>query len=334
MTLQMERDVKPVAVPKADLQVRLFWLVSGPGKRAGSDLPDSFKGLAGELARLGMAQPRLASQLTIATESGGRFETSAAVALAGSHDLSISGTTTDRKDRIGVSLTISVNQSAPRRPSRRAVSLRTQVSVPFDRPVLLGVTPGEPLTSAFVLQVSRAGVSSNKAGAGLTRIEFRDASWKKVFDWLAEQTQKQVIAETMPTGTFTFHGAAKKTYTSGEVIDILNEALTAGPQKFLLIRRERNFVVAPGDERIDGTLVPRISVHELRDLGKTEIASVVIPLRTLPAEDVVTEVKKLFGPFGEAVVLKAGNRLVLQDCAGNLRRVSELLKEIEQEKKR
>jgi len=324
--LGTERDAKQ-AKPVTDLQVRLYWLVGGRGRRIGEDLPDNFKEIAGELGRLGMAQPRLATQLMIATGIGSRFETTAAVALPGSHDLTVSGTTTDRSERVGLSVTISVSQSS-RRASRRTVSLRTQLSVPLNKPVLLGVTPGEAMTTAFVVQVT------GKNAAGLTGFEFRDSPWKTVFVWLAKQTDKEVIAVSKPTGTFTFHGVAKKTYTIGEVVDILNESLMAGPQKYVLIRRERDFVVVPADERVDRTYANRVTVDELAERGKTELVSVTLVLRKLRANDVVADVKKLLGPFGEVVALNAGNRLVIQDCAGNVRRVCELLKEMDQPKTR
>jgi hypothetical protein len=326
MSLWMERETK-LEPAVEDLQVRLFWMVSGGGQRGGSELPDNFKEIAGELTRLGMANPRLAAQITLRTETGARFESATTVALAGSHDLTISGTTSDRKDRVGLSLNITVSQSSPRRSSRHPVSLRTQLAVPFDRPVLLGVTPSESLSSAFAVQVGR------KKAAGLTGFEFHEAPWKQVFAWLTRHTDKEVIMSYRPTGTFTFHGQPKKTYTIGEVIDVLNEALAAPPQKYQLIHRERHFVLVPADERIDGTMPPQVPVDQLTQHGKTEIVRVAIALQRLQAEDVVADVKKMLGPFGEAVALKAGNRLLLQDQAGKLQRICKMLAEIEQEKK-
>jgi type II secretory pathway component GspD/PulD (secretin) len=327
ISLRMERETKPQPAVE-DLQLRLFWIVSGAGRRGGSDLPEDFKEIAGELTRLGMASPRLATQITFRTETGARFESAATVALAGSHQLTITGTTGDRKNSVGLSLTINVSQSAPRRSSRRPLSLRTRVSVPLDRRVLLGVTPGESLTSAFVIQVSRSKPS------GLTGFEFKDAPWKVVFGWLEEQTGKPVIHIHRPTGTFTFRHREKKMYTIAEVVDILNEALTAGQQKHLLIQRERQFLIVPADERVDGSIPQRVSADQLPERGKTEIVRVVIALRTLQADDVVADVKKMLGPFGEAMASKAGNRLLLQDQAGNLQRIYRMLTEIEQEKKR
>jgi type II secretory pathway component GspD/PulD (secretin) len=335
ITLGGQREANPAAKPASsttDLQVRLFWLVSGRGRRAGDDLPDNFKEIAGELARLGMAQPHLATQLAVSSETGARFETAASVALPGAHDLTVSGFSISRDDRLGLSLTIRVSQAAPRRTSRRAVSLRTVVSVPLDRPVLLGVTPGETLTSAFVVQVSRVQASPKKA-AKLIRFDFDKSPWKTVFAWLGEQTGKEVIRTSEPRGTFTFRGDKKKMYTIGEVVDLLNEAMLAGTQKYLLIQRERNFIIVPADERHE-SLLPRVSIEELAHRGKTELVSVTLRLKNAKVGDVGPEIKKLLGPFGEVVIMDSVNRLVVQDCAGNLRRVCELLKEIDQPKKK
>ena len=47
----------------------------------------------------------------------------------------------------------------------------------------------------------------------------------------------------------------------GEVVDLLNEAMMQ--QKFILIRRQVSFYIHPSDEKLDGTVVPRIDLDEL-----------------------------------------------------------------------
>src|SRR5206468_1120370 len=70
--------------------------------------------------------------------------------------------------------------------------------------------------------------------------------------------------------------------------------------------------------------------EQLEGRGNTELASVVIPLKTLVAEDLLPEVKKMMGPFHNAVALGKANQLVLQDTVGNLKRVYKTLKDIEE----
>jgi type II secretory pathway component GspD/PulD (secretin) len=79
-------------------------------------------------------------------------------------------------------------------------------------------------------------------------------------------------------------------------------------------------------------MVPRVAIEDLTKRGKTELVSVVVPLKTVTAVEVAPAVKKMLGPFGEVVVIETANRLVIQDTAGNLKRVCDLLKEMDEEK--
>jgi serine/threonine protein kinase len=167
-----------------------------------------------------------------------------------------------------------------------------------------------------------------KPGEKRLRIEIRDKPWRGVFEWLSDQTGEPVSHTSTPPGTLTFSSpqgsaAAKDGYTIPEVIDILNDALLA--QKYLLIRREGgSFTVVPADEKLDPTLVPRVRIEDLKDRGRTEIVMIVLPLKAPTAKDLVPTAKKLLGPFGEVTAL-TDDRLLLQDTAGNLRRLVETL---------
>jgi type II secretory pathway component GspD/PulD (secretin) len=164
--------------------------------------------------------------------------------------------------------------------------------------------------------------------------EMRDKPWSQVLEWLSDITNLPVLTNYRPTGTFTFlpPGRGPKEYTLAQVIDILNEGLLH--QKYLLIRRAASFTLVPADERVDPALVPRVSLDELDQRGNTELVSVLVRLTALKAEDIVPEVRKLMGPFGEVVLLAQANALVLQDTAGNLKRIHKTLQDIEVEKAR
>ena len=84
------------------------------------------------------------------------------------------------------------------------------------------------------------------------------------------------------------------------------------------------------DEKIDPVLEPRVSVDEVTGRGKTDVVTVVYGLNTLVAEEIAPEVKKLQGKYGEVVPLSRANQLVLQDSAGNLKRILKILKDIEE----
>ncbi|MFM8931326.1 MAG: hypothetical protein ACKOS8_05545, partial [Gemmataceae bacterium] len=147
--------------------------------------------------------------------------------------------------------------------------------------------------------------------------------WSQVFQWLVDQTGLKYASSYIPQGSFTFKSPEGKKYTIGEIIDIINEGLNSNPdqQRYLLIRRETSFVLVPADERIDPTLIPRITLEELPGRGKTEVVTLVYSLNTLVAEEIAPEVKRLMGKYGEVVPLSRANQLVMQDSAGTLRQI-------------
>ncbi len=161
--------------------------------------------------------------------------------------------------------------------------------------------------------------------------EMRDKPWAAVFEWLNEHSGLPVIYSNKPQGTFNFVPPKDKKYTIPEIIDALNEGLLV--HNFLLIRRDQSFLLVPATDRIDPNLVPRVAEADLNKRGNTEMVSVVIPLRGLVAEDMVSEVKELLGPFGKVVDLKTANQLVVTDTARNLRLIVKTLRDIEDNEK-
>jgi type II secretory pathway component GspD/PulD (secretin) len=314
----------------ADVEVRLFWVVSGPAPDANAPVPDDLKPAAAELARLGIDKPRLAAQLSVSTTAEARFEMAGTASPDAPYRLAVTGTVTERKGAAGLEVSITVTRSAAGKEPGDVCRLRTRVAVPLDRPLVLGATPAEALKSAFVVRVQprRPAAAATPQGR-VGPVEFRDVPWSRVFEWLGDQTGMPFIGSgARPVGTFTFVPTrADRTYTVPEIIDILNDALIG--QKLLLLRREHSLTLIAADEKVDPGLVPRVRPDELEQRGRTELVSLVVRLKSAPAEDVAPEVKKMLGPFGEVIVLKKANELVLQDTAGTLRQVYKVLDDLD-----
>jgi hypothetical protein len=58
----------------------------------------------------------------------------------------------------------------------------------------------------------------------------------------------------------------------------------------------------------------------------------VLPLKNLNAKDIAADVKKMPWAFGELKVLETSNKLILQDTAGNLGRIYEMVKDLEKQR--
>ena len=161
----------------------------------------------------------------------------------------------------------------------------------------------------------------------LYQLNFKTAPWPSVLEWFANESGLTPILTVTPTGSVTIQPPKDRKYTLGEVVDLINEAMTQ--QKFILIRRQVTFFIHPSDEKLDTSMVSRIELSELPSRGKTEIVQVLIPLKTLNVEDTEPEMKKLLTPFGQIASLAKTNTLVITDTAGNIRRINNMIEEIE-----
>jgi type II secretory pathway component GspD/PulD (secretin) len=158
-----------------------------------------------------------------------------------------------------------------------------------------------------------------KAKEKLYSLEFRQKPWQNVFEWLSDKSGLPFISKYQPTGTFNFIAPTGHKYTMAQVIDIINEGLLES--KYVLLRRSNSLTLVPADEKIDGVLVPLVSMEELAERGDTEVVKVVLQLHKLLAEEQAPEAKKMMSPYGEVVPLITANQVVLTDNAKTLRQV-------------
>lgn len=167
-----------------------------------------------------------------------------------------------------------------------------------------------------------------------TRIcfEVRRKQWSDVMEWFADQTKAPIHGlQALPEDAFTFinprdaDGELRR-YTLCDVFDILNESLQAR-YKFTLVRNNSGLYLLPADEPVPGQLVPRVTLSELPDRGRTEIVEVLItPLVNLQVDELAPEgrpMRPMPADFGHAIRIP-GNQMILRgDVATLLRWVNE-----------
>jgi hypothetical protein len=61
----------------------------------------------------------------------------------------------------------------------------------------------------------------------------------------------------------------------------------------------------------------------------SELVSVVVPVIHLTPDDVAMEAERLMGPLGRAIPLAKSNQIILQDKVGNLKRVLDTVRAME-----
>ncbi|MBM3980196.1 MAG: hypothetical protein FJ304_07900 [Planctomycetes bacterium] len=203
------------------------------------------------------------------------------------------------------------------------VDLALAQPVPIPDPKM--PAPGMP--GAVVPIAPVAPVAPPATGERTISFNFEKMGWDDVLDWYSKESGLTLITTVKPTGSLAFKPSKEKKFTMGEVTDLLNEALTQ--QKFILIRRNMTFFIHPADEKIDPTMVPRITLDELPKRGKTEIVEVILPIKGMVVLDAQEELKRLLTPFGSMVPLEKSNSLLLRDTVGNILRIRATLDEVE-----
>ena len=171
------------------------------------------------------------------------------------------------------------------------------------------------------------------------RFEMRDNPWEKVLEWLSDNTGLPVSANIKPQGTFTHFSPKDKEYTIPEVIDFLNDTLLTQklPGPSIIIRRPEKLLLIPADDpqSLDVNLLPRIMPEDLQAdepsakqrYGRTELAQIIIQLQSLTPEEAQRDLTPMKGPFGKITPIAKGNRLLVTDSVGNLRRMKRYLDE-------
>jgi type II secretion system protein D len=161
----------------------------------------------------------------------------------------------------------------------------------------------------------------------LYTVAFEDTQWSKVFEWLQKETGLTFITTVKPTGSVTVK--SDKKYTLPELFDLLNELLAQ--QKYVILRGSQTFTIHPADERIPTQSLAQITLDELAKRGDTEVVRVVIPLKTVIAEDVAPQAKKLLSNFGEVAPF-GSNQLIITDKVRNIRSIRSFIEDQEKDK--
>lgn len=194
------------------------------------------------------------------------------------------------------------------------------------------IVPGAPLPGATAaadgsaVAAAPAIVSFGQEKAGGKKLEkmsfnFRYAPWQDVLKLFAESAGLTLDLNDVPPGTFNYYD--ERQFTPMEALDVLNGYLLQ--KGYVLVRRDEFLVVLNIDVPIPPNLVPTVGLDELPKRGRNELMTVIIPLTGMTPNEAVEEVRELLGPQGKAVALTKTSRILVTDIGQNLRRVHELL---------
>ena len=146
-------DRPPENKPKiaGEMQVRVVWLSSGLPGIGAEKVPEDLKDVVGELAKMGVNDPRLVTQTLVTALPDRKFELGGLAGPESQYRLSISGTLLAQAGEAGrLRILIDAKQSTTNVTVGRVDS---EITAPLGHSVVLGMTPTARTTSVFVVQI-------------------------------------------------------------------------------------------------------------------------------------------------------------------------------------
>jgi hypothetical protein len=137
-------------------QVRLVWLASGLTRKEMLKPPEDLKEVVAELAKMGVEEPRLITQMLVTGQSGAEFRVDGVAGHEEPYRLSVYGTVYAEpgvNPRLRISINATRATGKPPTEADRISRLDTEINAPLRHPVVLGMTPTPNSTSVFVVQI-------------------------------------------------------------------------------------------------------------------------------------------------------------------------------------
>ncbi len=166
--------------------------------------------------------------------------------------------------------------------------------------------------------ISDAIVSGNEP---VWQFNFQSAPWSVVIRNFARQNGLALQMLSEPTGTFTF--VDERPYPASEALDLLNDYLLS--EGFLLVRNGNKLTTVAAGGPIQEGIVPFVPMRQIEILGRNELASVAIPIKSSDAAVVMNEVQSLLSRVGRAQIVSNSSRLVITDTGAYLRRARDII---------
>src|SRR4051812_8596356 len=170
-----------------------------------------------------------------------------------------------------------------------------------------------------------AATAEKASGAANIRFQFDGIPYMDVVERFAQMANKPLIAETNVQGTVTFNDP--RPYTYPEALETLNTILSM--KNVMLVETERYLQLVPFKD------LPQMPLKIFRGLDKTgdvrggEIVTVVLELKNLEAAETAKATSSMLSSAGSVAPLTRGKGLILTDRLENIRRIRQLLAEID-----
>lgn len=156
---------------------------------------------------------------------------------------------------------------------------------------------------------------------------FRRAPWERVLQLFADGAGLTLDMQRVPPGSLTH--LDRKEYSATRALDIINGYLIR--KGFGVVRKDGFLVVVNLDEQLDQSLVPEVTLDELKQtgddksVGDNQLVTVRINVEGLDTARTAQEIEALLGPWGSMIALTQSQVIMVTDIGANLRRILGLL---------
>lgn len=153
------------------------------------------------------------------------------------------------------------------------------------------------------------------------KFQFQNAPWSFVLKQFARTNGMSLQVQALPIGDFTYFD--ERHYSATEAIDVFNDYLL--PSGFLLIRNGNKLTVIPSGSAISDGVVPFVPLARLPKLGRHELASIVVSVKSENPQALIGEVQEFMSSVGRVRALSNSRKLMLTDTGAYLRPAYDLL---------
>jgi type II secretory pathway component GspD/PulD (secretin) len=157
------------------------------------------------------------------------------------------------------------------------------------------------------------------------RFQFDGIPYMDLVERFAQMANKPLLAETNIQGTVTFNDP--RPYNYSEALETLNTILSM--KNVMVIETERYLQVVPFKELPSMPLKIFRGTDNTGDVRGGEVVTVVLELKNLDAVETAKSTSPMLSSAGSVAPLSRGKGLILTDRMENIRRIRQLLAEID-----
>ncbi|MBT7254393.1 MAG: hypothetical protein HN882_05270, partial [Planctomycetaceae bacterium] len=165
----------------------------------------------------------------------------------------------------------------------------------------------------------------NAEGEIEIRFAFTFTPWKDVIIWFAELNELSLQMDGPPPGTLNY--SDPRFYTPAQAMDVMNGMLLT--RGYTLVRRNQLLTVVNLENPIPEVLVQYVPVSELDERGEYELVKTLFQLVKMTPDEATSDLQKLIGPQGKLFVFGAAKQVLVQETAGRLRTIRDVIEGVE-----